>query len=119
VHAEISRGNDDLKTWVDTEITPTDLFLCDAVTLGHYATLMQWGNGNPQYNYNAKTDFSEFDNADPFVVAVAMTLSATVVSQEISAPSSVKNIKLPDTCVNFNVPHLDTFAFLRTRAFSM
>ncbi len=64
-------------------------------------------------------DFSEFDNADPFVVASAKTHTATVVSQEISAPASVKNIKLPDVCSNFSVPHIDTFSFLRTLGFSM
>jgi hypothetical protein len=119
VHAEICRGNDDLKTWLDTEIAPKDIFHCDAATLTHYASIMKWGNGHQQYNYNAKLDFSEFDNADPFVVAAAKALTATVVSQETSAPSSVKNIKLPDVCINFNVPHLDTFSFLRSQRFTM
>lgn len=119
VHAEICRGNDDLKTWLITEIQISTIFQCDAATLGHYASIMLWGNNHGQYNYNAKTDFSEFDNADPFVIASAISNSANVVSQEISAPTSVKNIKLPDVCTQFNVTHFDTFGFLRANGFSM
>ncbi len=119
VHTEICRGNDDLKIWLNTEIQTSAIFQCDAVTFGHYGLIMQWANNHNQYNYNAKSDFSEFENADPFVVASAISNSADVVSQEVSAPASVKNIKLPDVCTQFNVRHFDTFSFLRTNGFSM
>lgn len=119
VHAEIFRGNDDLKKWLVTEIPSASILHCDVATMAHYGSIMQWGNNHSQYNYNAKMDFSEFDNADPFVVASAKTHTASVVSQEISAPASVKNIKLPDVCSSFSVHHIDTFSFLRTHGFSM
>ncbi len=118
---EIDRGKDDLWDWCHAEI-PRHLILdchSDEAIMSHYGNIMLWGNNHPQYNSLAKQTFSDFENADPFAVAAAMQLNATVVSQEVSAPESVKNIKLPDVCTQFGVGHIDTFKLLRQRGFSM
>jgi len=57
--------------------------------------IVVWGNGHTQYTALAKSEFSAFDNADPFIVATALEKAAIVVSQEISAPAAKKNIKFP------------------------
>ncbi len=118
---EIKRGNDALADWTQTQLSSGIEFDChtDTSIMGHYGSIMSWGNSNSQYNSTAKRDFSQFDNADPFAVATAIEKSAIVVSQEISAPTSQKNIKLPDVCAQFGVDHIDTFKLLRTLGFTM
>jgi hypothetical protein len=118
---EIKKGKDDLDNWVQTQLTSSIELDCHAEPniMAHYGNIMAWGNGHPQYNVLAKTEFSDFDNADPFAVAAAIEKSAVVVSQEISAPLSKKNIKLPDVCSQFGLTHIDTFALLRTFGFTM
>lgn len=125
VKAEIDRGNDALSQWVQTEI-PSNIHIdcnTDSGILANYARIIQWASTHPQYSPLAKSDFAEFEHADPFVVAAAMQttpqVSTIVVSQEVSAIGSVKNIKLPDVCNQFSVIHIDTFAFLRAVGFSM
>jgi hypothetical protein len=118
---EIGRGNDALTSWAQTEIAPALELDChaDANIMGHYGQIMIWGNGHAQYNALAKQEFSDFSNADPFVVATAIEQSAIVVSQEISAPQSQKSIKLPDVCNQFGIQHIDTFTLLRSYGFTM
>lgn len=118
---EIDRGRDDLTDWCRAEVPANLIFDCHSneEVMNNYANIMIWGNNHPQYNALAKQSFSDFDNADPFAVATALQLKATVVSQEVSAPGSVRNIKLPDVCAQFGVPHIDTFTLLRQLGFSM
>ncbi len=118
---EIAKGKDALTNWMQTQLPPTIELDChaDGNIMTHYGNIMLWGNNNTQYSTLAKLEFSEFDNADPFVVATAIEKKAIVVSQEISAPSSKKNIKLPDVCNHFDISHIDTFTLLRTFNFTM
>jgi hypothetical protein len=121
VYDEISRGNDDLKTWLQSEIPGSVILDCNGNPriLSNYGALMKWANGHASYNTRAKSDFAEYDNADPWNVAVAIESNAFIVSQEVSAPGSQKNIKLPDVCSQFNVQHIDTFMLLRAVGFKM
>jgi Domain of unknown function (DUF4411) len=118
---EIGRGNDALTSWVQTEIVPVLELNChaDVNIMGNYGQIMVWANSHQQFTTLAKQEFADFTNADPFVVATAIEKSAIVVSQEVSAPGSKKNIKLPDVCTQFNVTHIDTFTLLRTFGFTM
>ena len=118
---EIERGKDALTNWVQIEITPALELDChaDANIMANYGQIMIWGDGHQQFTTLAKQEFADFTNADPFVVATAIEKSAIVVSQEVPAPGSKKNIKLPDVCKQFNVIHLDTFTLLRRFGFTM
>ena len=121
VYDEIAKGKDLLTNWTQTQLTSSIILDChaDANIMSHYGDIMTWGNNHSQYNSLAKTEFSDFDNADPFAVATAIEKTAVVVSQEISATGSKKNIKLPDVCSQFGISHFDTFTLLRTFGFSM
>jgi hypothetical protein len=118
---EIARGRDILATWVNSNIPVSEQLDCntEAGILNHYASIMTWGSSHPQFSTLAKKEFADFENADPFIVAAALEKSATVVSQEISATSSKKNIKLPDVCSQFRINHIDTFTLLRIYGFTM
>jgi hypothetical protein len=56
---------------------------------------------------------AERNRADPFVVALARVLGATVVSGERPRRAATAPHKIPDACAEFGVPHLDWFGFLR------
>ncbi|WP_290796760.1 DUF4411 family protein [Flavihumibacter sp. UBA7668] len=121
VEDEIGKGKDELANWIHAQLPASIAVDCHADTniMAHYGNIMVWGNNHPQYAPLAKRTFSDFENADPFIVATAIQKSAIVISQEISAPTSQKAIKLPDVCSNFNVTHNDTFALLRRFGFTM
>jgi hypothetical protein len=121
VKDEIDWSSDDLTNWLHTEIPSSLLLNChvDPGIMTHYGSIMVWGNGHPQFNNDAKAVLSEFDNADPFIVAASLAKSGIVVSQEVSAPFSKKNIKIPDVCSEFGIQHIDTFTLLRKFGFTM
>ncbi len=50
--------------------------------------------------------------ADPWVIAHAMSADATVVTKEMPS-NSVKRIRIPDVCQEFNVRCIDDFIFLK------
>lgn len=118
---EINRGNDELKDWMNDEIN-TSLILnvtSDVEILSNYAALMQWADKNAHYLPQAKADFAEFELADPWLVATAISKNLVLVSQEIAAPASKKIIKLPDVCQQFDIKHITTIDLLRTFKFSI
>ncbi len=118
---EITKGNDQLTNWMQSQIITSLEVNChtDANIMNHYGNIMNWGNSNSQYKSIAKTEFADFENADPFVVATAIDKVASVVSQETSAPNSQNIIKLPDVCTQFQITHIDTYTLLREFGFKM
>jgi len=50
--------------------------------------------------------------ADPWVVAHAWSADATVVTKEMPS-NSLKRIKIPDVCREFNIRCIDDFTFLK------
>ncbi len=50
------------------------------------------------------------NGADPWIIATASVLNATVVTQERAVPSSSKKIKIPNVCQAFGVICINTFA---------
>jgi hypothetical protein len=121
VYNEIMWGNDDLSNWLKSEV-PKNCIIdtkLEAGVIVNYGNCMNWANSHTIFNNKAKAEFADFENADPWVLSCAINKNLTVVSQEVSAPLSQKNIKLPDACLQFNVRHIDTFSFLRETNFKM
>lgn len=64
--------------------------------------------------YPALADIeSERDRADPFVVALARQLQATVVTNEKPRRPASSRLKIPDVCSALSIPCIDWFSFLR------
>ena len=76
-----------------------------------YMDIMMWVQRHPRYFDHAKAKFAT--GADGWLVPYAQAHSATVVTNEQSAPESRKEIKLPDVCDQFRVQHDNMFAMLR------
>lgn len=50
--------------------------------------------------------------ADPWLIAKAKTLNATVVTHEVFAGTGSKKVKVPNVCKDFGVSYMDTFELL-------
>ncbi len=106
------RETEDLVRWVGSEV-PAGFFLpmdSEEVTRV-YTEIMLWVQRHPGYFDQAKAKFAT--GADGWLVACAQVRGATVVTNEQPAPTSKRDVKLPDVCDTFNVTWGNTFAMLR------
>ena len=106
---ELKDGNDELAQWAkdrpehfikndDVETQTVFTKIVKAVVTGDY-------NPGNRDNFLAK--------ADPWIIAKAKTIGATVVTHESMLAPSTKKVKVPNICHLFDVPCLNTFHFLR------
>ena len=80
-------------------------FLESAHSITKWTQLSQWAN-DPQRKYieDAKQKFLNPDSADAWLVAVAANSGKyTIVTNEVPAPESKRDIKLPDAAASLNV----------------
>jgi hypothetical protein len=116
VYDELADGNDDLAVWIkdrkgdgrflDVSDTPTQLVFRDIAAAVHRGP----------YQIPAKAHF--LAKADPWLVAKAKVMGATVVTHEKAATDAKKRVPLPNICDDFKVPYIDTFALLRSHTAS-
>lgn len=106
---ELKEGNDELAEWAKAR---PDHFIKndDAETQDVFSNLVQAvmvGDYNPgnRDNFLAK--------ADPWIIAKAKAIGATVVTHEAIVAPNTKKVKVPNICQQFDVPCLNTFQFLR------
>lgn len=109
---ELRDGNDELAEWADTR-TRSGWFLPvdDAATQRCYAEIVRYVQGL-QYTQAARDEF--FRVADPWLIAKARVINATVVTHEVFDPLIRRRIPIPNICQNFGLSCLDTFDLLRT-----
>ena len=110
VAAELKKGNDDLAKWVEAN---TSLFLpeSDAETQKYFGDVLQLLTAEaPKMKAGALDVFVA--GADPWLIAKAMAINATVVTHEASNPDILKRFTIPNICVKLGVPYLNTFELL-------
>ncbi len=71
----------------------------DAPVIQIYQRIAEWVRQNPQFTPAALNKFA--DGADGWLVAYALVHDATVITNEVSAPDSKNNVKIPDICHQF------------------
>jgi len=110
VRKELLEGKDNLATW--SKKSP-DLFAStdSKSVLADYGAIIQWAQSQEHFNDAAKSEFAS--GVDAWVIAYAKASNAIVVTQEVSAPKSRKDVKIPDVCNYFNVKYTNTFDMLR------
>lgn len=64
-------------------------------------------------DYNAGNRDNFLAKADPWIIAKANAIGASVVTHETAAPANTRKVKVPNICQQFEVPFLNTFRFLR------
>lgn len=106
VKAELVGSNDELSAWA--KALPGDFFrVIGTEELRPYIEqIVPWAAGT-DYKQSAKDRFLQADYADLFLVAFAMAHeNVVVITEEVSAKDSKKDIKLPDVCDHFGVQHM-------------
>ena len=112
VYKELKSGSDELANWVkDRRQTIFPICSSSPVVGGHIDSLYIWAQ-REGYKDHTIRDF--LDSADPFLVGVAASLGAIVVTQETPAGNSRKKVKIPDACDFLGVLWEDTFDMMRS-----
>lgn len=113
VKDEIDRGDDQLKQWFNAHFAPFIQSTHEKDIVRHYREMIQWAEGQSQYERAAKSQFADARNADAWVVAFAKARNLIVVTQEASAPQSKTSIKIPDVCRAHQITSIDVFELMR------
>lgn len=111
VRDEMLNNQDRLSEWVNQ--APDSLFVssADSEVVSAFTDLMDWVQGNEQFQSEAKEEFAGV--ADGWLAAYARVHSAVVVTQEVYSPGVRKRVPLPNVCREFGVDYRDTFEMLR------
>lgn len=115
VRDELYDKNDALEKWCKANL-PQGFFKDSSVVIAEYATVVSWAPTRiPPYMQSALNDFMDADRADAFLVGYALAASTqrTIVTQEVSSPSKVNIIKIPDSCDALGVRYLTTIEMFR------
>jgi hypothetical protein len=105
---ELTAGNDDLATWakqrrdhfISHDDEPTQELFSDIV---NFVMLQSFDPAN-------RDDF--LAKGDPWLIAKAKRLGATVVTHEATVSPATRKVKIPNICQQFGVPCISTFDLL-------
>lgn len=109
VGTELRDGTDELSAWAKKYpelFVPVD----DISTQKNYASVAAYAKSLPGMKAGALEDF--LAKADPWLIAKAMTLQATVVTHETFDLNIKRKITIPNVCNHFGVQWMDTFDML-------
>jgi hypothetical protein len=113
VAGELLDGDDILVTWAkDREPRGWFLPVDERTTQLKFTTIADWVMNHPRYSLPSQTKFLE--GSDPWVIAKAAVVGATVVTLEkFESDVNCRHVKIPNVCRAFNVQYLDTFDMLQ------
>lgn len=114
---ELKNGNDALKEWALDEFQPYFENTETEEVLASYVKLVQWAEVQPQYTAFAVNEFMRENNADTWLLALALATHQTVVTHEVFSPDAKKRIPIPNVCHAFDIQYCNTFDMLRKLAF--
>ncbi|MEQ6886491.1 DUF4411 family protein [Salicola sp. Rm-C-2C1-2] len=106
---ELKYYEDDLSGWAKNNarfFASVD----DENTQAYFAGIAEFVAGHEIFQERHKASF--LDAADPWLIAKAMTLGATLVTHEKLEASNSTKVKIPNICQEFSVPYCDTFDLL-------
>lgn len=111
VKQEIEDGKDALSHWTK-RTCPAGFFAAttDRKVAARYGHVIAWVQSQTRYKPEAQAEFAR--TADGWLAAYAKEYGLVVVTQEVSAPESRNEVKLPDVCDAIGVAYLNTFEML-------
>ena len=110
VAQELAKRADPLSQWAQAN---AQLFLpMDSAVQDSFQKLSAWAM-DPQHKYTPAARNEFLQKADYQLVAYAHAHGYAVVTHEEPSPDAKKRVKIPDACVAFNVPWINTFTMLR------
>lgn len=106
---ELKAGNDELADWARSR---PDHFIKndDQKTQLEYTKIVNFVAAE---NFNPGNRDNFLAKADPWIIAKASSLGATVVTHESKGGPNTNKVKVPNICKEFGVPCINTFEFLR------
>lgn len=118
----VDKGNDgdELKVWCQDNL-PLNFFIETPSAIIQYIEITSWAN-TPANNYTdrAKAKFSATDYADAWLTALALNdKNYIIVTEEVSAPDIIREIKIPEVCNVFGLPYINTINLLRNLGVSI
>ncbi|GBD90789.1 hypothetical protein BMS3Abin04_01508 [bacterium BMS3Abin04] len=114
VYSELTNGNDVLAEWIEKKFRFAFIDTKNnSEILNKYAELMNWAVNQTQYSQNAIDEFARVENADPWLIAIAIVNNFTIVTHEVFDTQIKKKIPIPNVCKEFNVDYINTFEMLR------
>lgn len=110
---ELLKGNDRLAEWA-RERKNSGWFLpnTDTELQEFFPQIAEWVMKQP-FRHTAKLKF--LDEADPWLIAKAKVIGATVVTLEAYKPDTKRKVEIPNVCRAFDIPYITTFELLRQR----
>jgi hypothetical protein len=110
VYTELSKGDDDLALWIkDRKDTSFFIPVDDEETQKEFMKIAQY----VQSNFSQEEVNKFLSVADPWLIAKAKVLGATIVTHEVLAPTNTKKVKIPNICAHFGVNYSNPFNMLR------
>lgn len=111
IRDELLKGDDELADWVKAR-KHTEWFqaIDDEQTQTNFAEIAEWVMAQP-YKDTAKSHF--LSGGDPWLIARARTIGATVVTHETYDGASRKKVKIPNVSRPFGVTPINTFELIR------
>jgi len=107
---ELERGDDDLFDWAKER---SEMFVSPDNAIQDCVS--QIVNTYPTFLPDRAADGIW---ADPYVIAVAQVHGGIVVTSELLAPSSAKNLKIPNICNDLDIECLSALEFIRHAGWS-
>lgn len=108
---ELLAGADELSDWAKDR--GSEFWIPeDGDTIAAMRDLANWAQGRVARGEIRQGAASVFASGDIYLVATAIARGDTVVTSEVPAPLSRKEVKMPDACNAFGVPWTDQFTML-------
>lgn len=106
---ELKAGNDELVDWVKDR--SEHFLLCDDAKTQKLVGVITQDLMAGDYNQQNRDSF--LSGADPWIIAKAKAMGATVVSHESRLTQQGKKVKVPNVCQQYGVECISTFELLK------
>jgi hypothetical protein len=105
-----AEDTDEVKLWIENEFSGNVLSTAtDPSVFQKYTEITQRilnnHQNNPHYKQSAVDRFMEYENADAWLIACAVTYGNKIVTFEKYEPKIKKEIKIPNVCIEHNVEY--------------
>ena len=111
VRDELFELNDELTRWAKRKALESFFKgTADKAVIDAFRQMVNWVQSQDQFTSEAKAEFASV--ADGWVVAYAMANDLTVVTLEEYAADVKRKVPIPNICLEFKVPYVNTFEML-------
>ncbi|MBR3355085.1 MAG: DUF4411 family protein [Oscillospiraceae bacterium] len=124
VVSEVSKLEDELSTWIGGIEDFESISVKSASFVVNYGKVLSYVQNCGFYREEALRNWAGGDIADPWLVAVAMEIGATIITEETSAggltvKNKSRNAKIPDVANHFGIKCENLFYFMRQMKFKL